>query len=171
MEPPRVPWPERSRGLLPPLTEMAGAMIPPDILNDKSLFSLLYKIDQDLAERTRVQGCPSAGVHCTAPTTCVSLEVGPGIWKRHLRLVSVCAAGTTAAVAGFCHHRFGSGAAGSTGLPCYCWLAPFGKATRFTPLSDSRRFAGCGDLPSTVGRNTSGISLPRASATGVCSVT
>jgi hypothetical protein len=150
---------------------MAGAMIPPEILNDKSLFSLLYKIDQDLAERTRAQGCPCAGVHYTAPTISESLEVGPQIWKRHLRFVSVCAAGVPAAVAGSCHHRFGSGAAGSTGLPCYCWLAPFGKATRFTPLSDSRRFAGCGDLPSTVGRNTSGISLPGASGSGVCLAT
>ncbi len=171
MEPPRVPWPGRSRGLLPPLTEMAGAMIPPDILNHKSLFSLLYKIDQDLAEQTRAQGCPSAGVHCTAPTTSESLEVGPRIWKRHLRSASVCAAVDRVAVAGSCRHRFGSGTGGSTGLPCCFWLAPFGKATRSLPLSGSRRFAGYGDPPSSVGRNTSGISLPRASATGVCAVT
>lgn len=150
---------------------MAGAMIPPEVLKHKSLFSLLYRIDQDLAERTRAQRCPSAGVHCTAPTICESLEVGPGIWKRHLRFASVYAAVSRVAAAGCCHRRFASGAAESTGLPCCCWLALFGKAIRFTPLSDSRPFAGCGDPPLTVGRNTSGISLPRASATGVCSVT
>ena len=150
---------------------MAGAMIPPDVLNDKSLFSLLYKIDQDLTEQTRAQGCPSVGVHCTVATTCESLEVGPGIWKRHLRFASVCAAGDRVAVVGCYHRRFVSGARESTGLPWCCWLALCAKATRFTPLSDSRRFAGCGDPPSTVGRSTSGISLPRASATGVCAVT
>ena len=171
MEPPRVPWPERSRGLLPPLTEMAGAMISPEVLKYKSLFSLLYKIDQDLAEQARAKGCPSAGDHCTAPTTRESLEVGPRIWKRHLRCVSVCAAGDPVAVVGSCHHRYGSGVAGSTGLPCYCWSALCAKGTRFTPLSGSRRFAGCGDPASIVGRNTSGISLLRASATGVCAVT
>ena len=171
MEPPRVPWPGRSRGLLPPLTEMAGAMIPPEVLNRKSLFSLLYKIDQDLAEQTRARGCPSAGVRCIAPITCESLGVGPLIWKRHLRYASVCAAVGRVAVAGSCHHRFGSGTAGSTGLPWYCWLALCAKGTRFTPWNDSRRFAGYGDPPSIVGRNTSGISLPKASATGVCAVT
>jgi len=167
MEPPRVPWPERSRGLLPPLTEMAGAMIPPEVLKHKSLFSLLYRIDQDIAERTRAQGCPSAGVGYTAPITCASLEVGPRIWKRHLRFASVCAAAGPAAVVGCCRHRFASGTGGSTGLQCCCWLAPFGKATRSLLWSGSRRSAGCGDPPSTVGRSTSGISLPRASATGV----
>ena len=150
---------------------MAGAMIPPEVLNHKSLFSLLYRIDQDFAEKTRAKGCPPAGVHCTTPTTCESLEVGPRIWRRHLRFASVCAALGRVAVAGSYHHRFGSGTAGSTGLPWYCWLALCGKATRSLPLSDSRRFAGYGVPPSTVGRNTSGISLPKASATGVCAVT
>ena len=150
---------------------MAGAMIPPEVLNHKSLFSLLYKMDQDLAEQARAQGCPSAGVHCTTPTTSESLEVGPRIWKRHLRFASVCAAGDRVAGTGSCHHQFGSGTAGSTGLPWYCWLALCAKGTRFTPWNDSRRFAGYGDPPSTVGRNTSGISLPKASATGVYAVT
>lgn len=150
---------------------MAGAMIPPEILNHKSLFSLLYRIDLDLAEQTRAHGCPSVGVRCIAPTTCASLEVGPWIWKRYLRFASVYAAGDQVAVVGSCRHRFGSGAGGSTGRRCYCWLAPFGKATRSLPLSDSRPFSGCGDPPSTVGRSTSGMSLPRASATDVCWVT
>jgi hypothetical protein len=150
---------------------MAGAMIPLEILNHKSLFSLLYKIDQDLAEQTRVRGCPSVGVRCIAPTTCESLEVGLRIWKRHLRFASVCAAGNPVAVAGCCHRRFASGTGEFTGLPCCCWLALCAKGTRFTPLSDSRRFAGCGDPPSTVGRSTSELCLPRASATGVCAVT
>jgi len=42
---------------------MAEAMVPLKVLNRKSLFSLLYKIDQDLAERTRAKRCPFAGVH------------------------------------------------------------------------------------------------------------
>jgi len=150
---------------------MAGAMISPDVLDHKPLFSLLYKIDQDLAERTRAQGCPSAGVHCTTPTTRESLEVDLRIWKRHLRFASVCAAVGRVAVAGSCHHRFGSGTAGFTGLPWYCWLVLCAKGTRFTPLNDSRGFAGYGDPPSTVGRNTSGISLPKASVTGAYAAT
>ena len=150
---------------------MAGAMIPPEVLNHKALFSLLYRIDQDLAERTRAQRCPSAGVHYTAPTTRESLEVGPRICKRPLRFASACAAAGRVAVVASCRRRFGSGAAGSTGRRCCCWLVLCAKGTQSLPLSGSRPCAACGDPPSTVGRSTSVISLPRASATGVCSVT
>jgi len=143
-------------------------MISPEVLNHKSLFSLLLRIDQDLAERTRAQRCPSVGGRCIAPTTCENLEVVPRNWKRRLRSASVCAAVGRGAVVGFCHRRFGSGAAGFTGHPCYCWSVPCAKATLSLPSSDSRRFAGCGDLPSTVGRSISEISLPKALGTGVC---
>jgi len=40
---------------------MAGAMIPLEVLNSKSLFSLLYKIDQDFAEDTKAKRCPFCG--------------------------------------------------------------------------------------------------------------
>lgn len=40
---------------------MAATMIPLKILTDKSLFTLLYKIDQKLAEQTRSRGCPYCG--------------------------------------------------------------------------------------------------------------
>ena len=36
-------------------------MIPAEILQRKSLFALLYKIDFDLAETTRAKPCPFAG--------------------------------------------------------------------------------------------------------------
>lgn len=52
-------------------------MIPPEILHRKVLFYLLYKIDLDLAERTRARRCPFAGVLCTVPTTRESLAAGP----------------------------------------------------------------------------------------------
>ena len=151
---------------------MAGAMIPPEVLNHKSLFSLLYKIDQDLAEQTRAQRCPSVGVRCIAPTTCESLEVGPRNWQRHLNFALVCAAGNRVAVVACCHLRFAFGAAGSTGRRCCCWSVPCAKGgTRFLLWNDSKGFAGYGDPPSIVGRSISGISSPRAPVTGVCAVT
>jgi len=115
MEPPRVPWPVRSRGLLPKKPHMAGAMIPPEVLQHKTLFSLLYKIDLDLAERTRVRRCPFAGVRCIAPITCESLGVGPLILMRLLRLALACAAAGQVAGAGYCRHRCVFGSAGFTG--------------------------------------------------------
>ena len=123
MEPPHVLWPDRSRGLLPITPYMAGMMIPPDVINRKSLFSLLYKIDLDLAERTRARRCPFAGVLCIAPTICESLVVGPLICQRRLKFVSVCAAGATIVGAGYCRHRSVSGAAGCTGRRSFCWPA------------------------------------------------
>ena len=36
-------------------------MIPPEVLNSKSLFSLLYKLDQDFAEGTKAKRCPFCG--------------------------------------------------------------------------------------------------------------
>lgn len=114
MEPPRVPWPDRCRGLLP-ITLMAGAMILPEVIQRKSLFSLLYKIDEALCEQTRVRGCPFAGGHCTVPTTSESLEVGPLTFVRLLSFASACAAVQMDAGAGYCRHRCGFGAAGSTG--------------------------------------------------------
>ena len=90
-------------------------MIPPEILNSKSLFSLLYKIDQDLAERTRVKGCPFAGVRCIAPITRENLEVGPEILKRFLRFALAFAAAVRAVGAVFCRHRFVFGIGEFTG--------------------------------------------------------
>jgi hypothetical protein len=60
IKPPDVLWPVRSRGLLP-IPQMAGAMLLPDVLQRKSLFSLLYKIDLDLAQQAKTQGCPTVG--------------------------------------------------------------------------------------------------------------
>lgn len=68
MEPPHVLWPVRSRGLLP-IPQMAGAMILPDVLERKSLFSLLYKIDLDLAQQAKTRGCPTVGGRCMMRTT------------------------------------------------------------------------------------------------------
>ena len=92
-------------------------MIPLEILNYQQLFSLLYKIDLDLAEQTRAQHCPIAGVHCIVPTTRASLGVGPLICQRLLNCDSACAVLAPVAGAGFYHHRCASGGAGSTGHP------------------------------------------------------
>ena len=40
---------------------MAGAMIPPEVLNSKSLFALLYKLDQGFAEGRKAKRCPFCG--------------------------------------------------------------------------------------------------------------
>jgi hypothetical protein len=94
---------------------MAGAMIPPEVLNSKSLFSLLYKIDQDFAERTKAKRCPFAGVRCITLITSESLEAAPRIFKRHLKFDSACAAVVPVVVAVCCHPRFVFGIDGFIG--------------------------------------------------------
>ena len=146
MEPPRVPWPVLAGGSCHHNHKMAGAMIPPEVLYRNSLFSLLYKIDQDLAEQSRAENCPIAGVRCIAPITGESLEVGPLILTRHLKCVSACAVVVKAAGAGCCRHRFGSGAVGYIGRLWYCWSRPFARVRiRPSPLNALRDCAGCGD--------------------------
>ena len=146
---------------------MAGAMIPPEVLNCKSLFSLLYKIDQDLFERTKAKGCPSAGVRCTAPITYESLEVGPLILKRFLKFALACAVVVQVAGVVYCRHRCVFGAAGFTGRLCCCWSVPFVKGEiPLLPWNISRRFAGYGVQPSSAGNATFETFLPRVSNTG-----
>jgi hypothetical protein len=48
-------------------------MIAPELLQRKSLFSLLHQIDLDLAEQTRAKGCPFAGGRCIVPVIGASL--------------------------------------------------------------------------------------------------
>ena len=142
-------------------------MIPPDVLNRKSLFSLLYKIDQDLAERTRENGCPFAGGRCIAPITGESLGAVLLTLKRHLRFASACAAVVPGVGAVCCRHRCGSGAAGFTGRRCCFWSVP---SVRDNPhrslLSDLRLFAGSGVQQSTVGNATFEAFFSRAPDTG-----
>lgn len=57
-------------------------MIAPELLQRKSLFSLLYLIDLDLAEQSRAKGCPFAGVRCIAPVIGASLGAAPRICPR-----------------------------------------------------------------------------------------
>jgi len=166
MEPPRVLWPDRSRGLLPPKQHRAGAMIPPEVLNRKSLFSLLYKIDLDLAERARNQRCPFAGVLCIAPTTCESLAVGPLIFKRLLSCVLACAAAVRVVGAVCYPHQCVFGVVEYTGHRCCCWSVLFGRGQiRLLPCSGSSHFAGYGVQPSGVGNATFVTFLLRASTT------
>ena len=90
-------------------------MILPEVIQRKSLFSLLYQIDQKLCEQVRVRGCPIAGDRFIAPTTSESLAVVPVIFARLGRLGSVFAAAGQDAGIEYCHHRCGFGAAGFTG--------------------------------------------------------
>jgi hypothetical protein len=60
-------------------------MIPPEILQRKSLFSLLHQIDFDLSETTRAKQCPFAGALCITPTMSVSLGEVPLIFPRLTR--------------------------------------------------------------------------------------
>lgn len=62
-------------------------MIDHSLLRKKSLFALLHKIDVDLAENTRVKGCPSAGGRCIKRLTGVNLGVAP----RILLMIIPCA--------------------------------------------------------------------------------
>jgi hypothetical protein len=94
-------------------------MIPLEILNSKSLFSLLYKIDLQLAEQTRVRRCPFAGGRCDMRIMRESLGVALLIWMRHLRFVIACAAVVKAAGVVFFHHRSDFGNVGYTGRLFY----------------------------------------------------
>ena len=139
-------------------------MIPLEILNSKSLFSLLHKIDLQLAEQSRVRHCPFAGGRCITPTMRASLEVALLIWMRHLRFVIAFAAAVKGAGAVFSHHRSDSGSVGYTGRLFYSSSLPFDKdAIRTIPWNSSRAFAGYGVRPSTAGSTTFEPFFPRAS--------
>lgn len=147
-------------------------MIPPEVLNRKALFSLLYKIDQDLAERTRVQGCPFAGVRCIALIISESLGVDLLILPRLLKFVSVYAAADPAADAVYYRHRCGFGAAGFIGHQFFCWSAHFARdKIQRSPWSGSKDYVVYGGPLSNVGNATSKSFLSTASATGVWSDT
>ena len=147
---------------------MAGPMIPPKILNRKSLFSLLHKIDLDLAEQTRVRRCPFAGGRCIMQTIRESLGAVLLIWMRHLRFVIACAAAVKRAGAVFSRLRSDSGSVEYTGRLFYSSSLPFDKdAIRTIPWNSSRAFAGYGVPPSTVGSTTFEPYFPRAFLIGV----
>jgi len=103
--------------------QLAGKMIPPELLLRKSLFSLLYKIDQDLAERTRGRRCPFAGVRCTVLTTGASLVVCPRILTRRLKWGWACAAAGPVAGGAYCRRRCCFGGAGFTRHRLFYWSA------------------------------------------------
>ena len=148
--------------------KMAGPMIPPDILNRKSLYSLLHKIDFEIAEQTRVRRCPIAGGRCTMPTTGESLGAVLLIFMRCLRFAIAYVVVVRAAGAVSCHPRCDSGSAGYTGRRCYLLSPPFAKdKTRTILWRSSRLFSVYGVPPSTTGYIISESFSPRASVTGV----
>ena len=63
----------------------AGVMLSPDILQRKSLFFLLHRIDIDLAEGVRSSPCPTVGGLCIMADTRVSLGEAPQILTRLFR--------------------------------------------------------------------------------------
>ena len=142
---------------------MAEPMIPLEILNRKSLFSLLHKIDLELAEQTRARRCPFAGGRCTMPTIRESLGAALLNWMRYLNFVIVCAAAKKVADAVSFRHRFDFGSAGCTGHLLCLSSPPFAKdAIQTIPWSSSRAFVAYGVPPSTVGSTTSDHFFPRA---------
>ena len=146
---------------------MAGPMIPLEILNRNSLFSLLHKIDLELAEQTRVGRCPFAGGRCIMPTMRGSLEAALLILMRHLRFVIACAAAVKVAGVVSSRHRFDFGSAGYIGRLFYSSSLPFAKdAIRSIPWNSSRAFVGYGGQPSTVGSTTFENFFPTASLIG-----
>ena len=143
-------------------------MIPLEILNSKSLFSLLHKIDLQLAEQSRVRHCPFAGGRCITPTMRESLGAVLLIWMRHLRFVIAFAAAVKVADGACCRHRFDFGNAVFTGRLFCLSSPPFAKdAIRSIPWNSLRVFAGFGAQPSTVGNTTFENFFPRASLIGV----
>jgi hypothetical protein len=147
---------------------MAGPMIPPEILHRKSLFSLLHKIDLDLAEQTRVRHCPFVGGRCIMPTIRESLGAVLLIWMRYLRFVIACVAAVKAAGDASFHHRFVFGSAEYIGHRFYLSSPHFAKgAIRTIPWSNSRVFVGYGVPPSIVGKNTFMHFFPKALPIGV----
>jgi hypothetical protein len=143
-------------------------MIPPDILNSKSLISLLHKIDLELAERTKARRCPFAGGRCIMPTIRESLGAALLILMRYLRFVIACAAGVKVAGVVPYRHRFDFGTAGFTGHLSCLSSRPFAKDVILTiPWSSSKAFVGYGVQPSTVGSTTSEHFFPRALLIGV----
>ena len=148
---------------------MAGAMIPPDILNHQSLFSLLYQIDQDLADRTIAQGCPFAGVGFIAPIISESLGAGLLILLRLSRFVSVYVAAAPDVVVGYCRHRCGFGAVGFIGRRFFCWSPRFARAKIPPSLwSGLKGYAVYGDPRSSAGSVIFKSFSSTASAIGVC---
>ena len=143
-------------------------MIPPDILNSKSLFSLLHKIDLELAEQARVRHCPIAGGRCIMPTIRESLEAALLILMRYLKFVIACAAAVKVAGAVSSRHRFDFGDAGCIGHLLCLLSPPFAKdVTRTIPWNSLRAFVGYGVQPSTVGNIIFESFSPRASPIGV----
>lgn len=57
-------------------------MVRVEVLQRKSLFSLLHVLDVDLAETARKEGCPTAGVRCIELATSVSPEAAPLIFRK-----------------------------------------------------------------------------------------
>ncbi len=127
-------------------------MIPLEVLKCQSLFSLLYKIDKDLAEQSRSLGCPGVGDHCIMPITGVSLEGVLLNCKRLLKTVSVCAADVMAVANVFYRNLSDFGIARCIGHLSYFWLQPFvRKIVRRPPWKSSRGFATSGGPPLTGG--------------------
>ena len=149
-------------------------MIPPEILQRKSLFALLHQIDFDLAESVHAKPCPFAGGPCITRATSVSLAAAPLICLRLTRCASVFAAGSPAAGAGCCRHRCSSGAGGFTGRRCFGSSPRCARvAPAATPYVVCKRSSGSRGQPLPDGAVTSESSLPTAgtfkvSAGGFC---
>lgn len=147
---------------------MAEPMIPPEILNRNSLFSLLHKIDFEMAEQVRSQRCPTAEGRCTTPIIRESLGAVLLIWMRYLKFAIACAAAVTVAAAVSFPHQYGFGSAGYTGRRCCLSLPPSDKAEiRTVPWNNSKAFSGRGVPPSIAGNIIFKNCFPRASNTGV----
>lgn len=64
----------------------------PEILQRQKLFSLLHKIDVDLAEGVQSRGCPIVGDHCIKGPTCANPAVVPPACLKHFPYAIVFAA-------------------------------------------------------------------------------
>jgi hypothetical protein len=62
-------------------------MVQPEVLQRKSLFSLLHTLDVELAEHTRDQRCPTVGGRCIVAAMNASLVAVPAIFRRSMPCV------------------------------------------------------------------------------------
>lgn len=97
-----------------PSRNQAGVMLP-EILQQQKFFSLLHKIDIDLAEGVQARGCPTVGDRCTEGPICASPVAAPLACPKHSLYALVFAVVVKGADDGPCRRRCSSWAVVSTG--------------------------------------------------------
>ena len=144
-------------------------MIPPEILNRKSLFSLLHKIDFEIAEQARARGCPIVGGPLHYANYPRKPRGGPPDLDEAFEIRYSLCCGREG-----CRRRVLPpsvrflAAPGILGRRSFLSPPPFGKdEIRTSPWNSSKAFSVYGVPPSTDGNIIFESSFPRALLTDV----